>query len=382
MKIQTKNKIFTTLVVFICSLVVLGSLVAITNYFSKRKTEPIQLANEIPIFEVERTGGNNTEKSLLPIPITNLNKNKYAHLITIDHKAIFNPNGIELGEPLYLKIATRYDTHNTFAKPEQFFNLSIKVAGVEYNDATRPKMTEKGETKETQRNIKISIEQRDLITNKNPKLDLIIDYELVDSKGNGFGGGSQTIENKTTQQTTPNTNDTTHTPLTHHTHGTSALNPLQKLSLENVTFAAFGNKELQKSPTQNQSLLDPYLTYPTHEGDIIREYRLFPNMVPTQKDHADRTNYFERQDFEDMMNKYDLKTFPTRWTNGRENLYNLEYENGKRKTNHDWTVSKANYSLIQTNQPNNSPEMMTQDIEGANGFWNKSDCFFEYHTKH
>ncbi|MFB0638575.1 MAG: hypothetical protein AB2N28_3670 [Candidatus Phytoplasma solani] len=35
--------------------------------------------------------------------------------------------------------------------------------------------------------------------NKNPKLDLIIDYELVDSKGNGFGGGSQTIENKIAQ---------------------------------------------------------------------------------------------------------------------------------------------------------------------------------------
>ncbi|WP_373402952.1 hypothetical protein [Candidatus Phytoplasma solani] len=198
-KIQTKNKLLIILVIFICSLFVLGSLVAITNYFSKRKTEPIQLANEIPIFEVERTGGNNAEKTLLPIPIPNLNKNKYAHLITIDHKAIFNPNGIELGDPLYLKIATRYDTHNTFAKPEQFFNLSIKVAGVEYNDATRPKMTEKGETKETQRNIKISIEQRDLITNKNPKLNLIIDYELVDAQGNGFGGGSQTIENKIAQ---------------------------------------------------------------------------------------------------------------------------------------------------------------------------------------
>ncbi|WP_373402987.1 collagen-like protein [Candidatus Phytoplasma solani] len=129
-------------------------------------------------------------------------------------------------------------------------------------------------------------------------------------------------------------------------------------------------------PINNQSLLlDPYSTYQTSEGDIIREYGLFPNMVPTQKDHAGRTNYFERQDFENMMNQYDLKTFPTRWTNGRENLYNLEYENGKRKTNHDWTVSKANYNLIQTNQPNNTPYMMTKDIKGDNGFWNQSNCF-------
>ncbi|WP_373375646.1 hypothetical protein [Candidatus Phytoplasma solani] len=134
--------------------------------------------------------------------------------------------------------------------------------------------------------------------------------------------------------------------------------------------------ELQKSPTQKQSLLlEPYLTYQTHEGDIIREYRLFEGMQPQGKDHTGQTNYFERKDFDEIMNKYELTSFPTRWTNGRENLYNLEYENGKLKPKHDWIVSKANYNLIQTNQPNNTPRMMTKDIEGANGFWNKSICF-------
>ncbi|MGZ3139711.1 hypothetical protein PSOLA_00470 [Candidatus Phytoplasma solani] len=136
-----------------------------------------------------------------------------------------------------------------------------------------------------------------------------------------------------------------------------------------------GPKGPTGQPTHQSLLLEPYLTYQTHEGDIIREYRLFPDMVPTQKDHAGRPNYFERKDLQDMMNQYDLKTFPICWTNGRENLYNLEYENGQEKKKHGWEVSKANYNLIQTNQPNNTPYMMTQDIAGANGFWNKSNCF-------
>ncbi|WP_373402744.1 collagen-like protein [Candidatus Phytoplasma solani] len=130
------------------------------------------------------------------------------------------------------------------------------------------------------------------------------------------------------------------------------------------------------SPINNQSLLlEPYLMYRTSEGDIIREYMFFSNMVPTQKDHAGRTNYFERKDFQDMINQYELSSFPTRWTNGRENLYNFEYENAKIKKKHDWYVSKANYNLIQTNQPNHTPYKMTQDIEGDNGFWNQSTCF-------
>ncbi|MGZ3140193.1 hypothetical protein PSOLA_05720 [Candidatus Phytoplasma solani] len=135
-------------------------------------------------------------------------------------------------------------------------------------------------------------------------------------------------------------------------------------------------KELQKSPTQKQSLLlEPYLTYQTHERDIIREYRLFPNMVPTQKDHAGRTNYFERKDFQDMINQYELASFPTRWTNGRKNFFNLEYENAKLKKKHNWEISKANYNLIQTHQPNNASEMMTKNRKGDNGFWNESNCF-------
>ncbi|MFB0638320.1 hypothetical protein [Candidatus Phytoplasma solani] len=128
-------------------------------------------------------------------------------------------------------------------------------------------------------------------------------------------------------------------------------------------------------PNFRVKVLEPYVQYTNTQGDIIREYRLFEGMQPQGKDHTGRTNYFLRQDFYDIMNKYELSIYPTRWTNGRENMNNFEYENRQVKKKHNWYVSKANYQIIQTNQPSNSPALITRDIEGDNGFWNQSTCF-------
>ncbi|WAN63313.1 hypothetical protein RS022_03890 [Candidatus Phytoplasma rubi] len=70
MKIQTKNKIFTTLVVFISLFFTIASLYALKNYFAQKRKEKIQLINNYPSFTIERTGGNNEDKILLPIPCT------------------------------------------------------------------------------------------------------------------------------------------------------------------------------------------------------------------------------------------------------------------------------------------------------------------------
>ncbi|MDV3192441.1 MAG: hypothetical protein Q8840_00420 [Sweet potato little leaf phytoplasma] len=47
--------------------------------------------------------------------------------------------------------------------------------------------------------IQIKLEQKQFINHKDPCLNLIIDYELVDQDGNNWSGGSQTIENKIIQ---------------------------------------------------------------------------------------------------------------------------------------------------------------------------------------
>nr|WP_100222502.1 hypothetical protein [Vaccinium witches'-broom phytoplasma] len=197
MKIQTKNKIFTTLVVLISLFFTIASIYALTNYFSKQRKEKIQLMTDIPLFNVERVGGNNKDKTLLPILIPNLNQQKYNHLITIEHEATLNSNGMDINVPLYLKISTKYDTLQTFTNPEKYLNVGLKVDNNDYNDTKRPQMifNEKGLGK---LNIQISIEQKEIINTNNPQLELICDYELVDSQGKAFSGGSQTIENKIT----------------------------------------------------------------------------------------------------------------------------------------------------------------------------------------
>ncbi|WP_341266675.1 hypothetical protein [Candidatus Phytoplasma fraxini] len=195
--IKNKNKILTIITIIIAIFFTTASIFALTNYFSKQRKEKIQLMNNLPFFAIERTGGNNEDKTLLPIPIPNLNEQKYNHLITIEHEATLNSNGMDINVPLYLKISTKYDTLQTFTNPEKYLNVGLKVDNNDYDDTKRPQIILDSNSL-GKLNIQISIEQKEIITNKNPQLELICDYELVDSQGKAYGSGSQTIENKIT----------------------------------------------------------------------------------------------------------------------------------------------------------------------------------------
>ncbi|TKA87969.1 MAG: AYWB SAP09-like protein [Periwinkle leaf yellowing phytoplasma] len=104
---------------------------------------------------------------------------------------------MDINVPLYLKISTKYDTLQTFTNPEKYLNVGLKVDNNDYDDTKRPqiRLNDKGIGS---LKIQISIEQKEIITNKNPQLELICDYELVDSQGTAYSGSSQTIENKIT----------------------------------------------------------------------------------------------------------------------------------------------------------------------------------------
>ncbi|MBP5836231.1 hypothetical protein [Candidatus Phytoplasma meliae] len=198
MKIKKQNKILIIITSIIVLFFTTWSIYALTNYFAKQRKEKIHLMKDVPLFNVERVGGNNEDKTLLPIPIPNLNQQKYNHLITIKHEATLNPNGMDISIPLYLKITPKYDTNQTFTKPENYFNLSLKINNHDYDDTKRPQMI-LNENDLGTLNIQINLEQKEIINTKNPQLELIVDYELVDSQGKPFGGGSQTIENKISQ---------------------------------------------------------------------------------------------------------------------------------------------------------------------------------------
>ncbi|GFZ75109.1 hypothetical protein HPP_0670 [Hydrangea phyllody phytoplasma] len=200
---NTKKKtIITTLTIFICLFFTISSVLAVANYYAKQRKEKINLFNKnnFPCFTVERTGGNNENKTLLPLLIPNLNKENYLHLITVDHEATFKSNGMKLANNLYLKTNLTYDTKNTFNNPAEIFNTSLKINNNEYDDAKRPQMVLDADGNGKLK-IKFGIEQKEIINVDNPLLDVILDYELVDSQGKSFGGGSQTIQQKITQTT-------------------------------------------------------------------------------------------------------------------------------------------------------------------------------------
>ncbi|GLH60556.1 hypothetical protein HGD80_03450 [Paulownia witches'-broom phytoplasma] len=198
---NTKKKtIITTLTIFICLFFTISSVLAVANYYAKQKKENIKLfdKNNFPCFTVEKTDGNNDNKTLLPLPIPNFNQVKYSYLITVDHEATFKSNGMEITTPLYLKTKLTYNTKNTFNNPAEIFNTSLKINNNEYDDAKRPQMVLDADGNGKLK-IKFGIEQREIIDAAKPTLDVILDYELVDSQGKSFGGGSQTIQQKITQ---------------------------------------------------------------------------------------------------------------------------------------------------------------------------------------
>ncbi|WP_227807119.1 hypothetical protein [Mulberry dwarf phytoplasma] len=200
---NTKKKtILTTLTIFICLFFTISSILAVANYYSKKKSEKINLFNKnnFPYFTVDKTGGNNDNKTLLPLSIPSLNKETYLHLITVEHEATFKSNGMKINTPLYLKTTITYDTKDTFQASNQIFNTSLKINNNEYDDAKRPQMLLDNDGN-GKLQINFGIEQKEIINVDNPLLDVILDYELVDSKGKSFGGGSQKIEQKITQTT-------------------------------------------------------------------------------------------------------------------------------------------------------------------------------------
>ncbi|AGL89993.1 hypothetical protein [Candidatus Phytoplasma australiense] len=194
---KTKNKIITVLTFLICSFFAISSIVAINNYFSRQKQEKIKLMseNDAPLFEVNRISGNNEDKTLIPLPLPNLNPNKYHHVVTINHQVLLNSNGLDVSVPLYLKITPKYDTHNTFSNPETLFNLEVKNNNTTYDNTKRQQMVINNDGRGNI-NIQIKLEQNNFIQTKNPNLTLILNYELVDKDGNALSGGSSTIENK------------------------------------------------------------------------------------------------------------------------------------------------------------------------------------------
>ncbi|MGI3135979.1 MAG: hypothetical protein ACN23H_00110 [Candidatus Phytoplasma vitis] len=193
-----KLKIF---IIFII-LTIIFSVIAVSIYFNEKRKEEIKLENNFPIFKVELSGGNNQNKHLIPVSIPNLNKDKYEHLINIEHSVILNSQNIEIQEPLFLKIEIYLDTQDTFQNPQKYFDYQIittkdKEEDKIYSSENKPQYSAMHPNETQTIKINTKIQQKDIILEKNPKLFLIYDYELVDKQGKTITGGSNMVSNKT-----------------------------------------------------------------------------------------------------------------------------------------------------------------------------------------
>ncbi|WP_341266482.1 hypothetical protein [Candidatus Phytoplasma fraxini] len=205
MKINKKNKLKYFILFFF--LTMLFSLLATSIYFFHRKKEDIQLEQDFPLFEVELIGGNHQNKYLIPISIPNLNKEKYEHLIEIEHKAVLHSKNTEIKELLFLKIKISLESPNiTVENRNKCFAFQVLVTDTNeqkqiYSDDKKPCYLHM-KPNETQKIIILTqLQQKEVCPSFNPKLYLIYDYELVDQQGKSIQGGNNIVSNKITNIT-------------------------------------------------------------------------------------------------------------------------------------------------------------------------------------
>ncbi|WP_323847555.1 MAG: hypothetical protein Q2306_01555 [Phytoplasma sp.] len=199
-KKQNKFKFFILFLI----ITILFSLLATSIYFFQRKTEEIRLEHDFPTFEIELIGGNHQNKYLIPISIPNLNKDKYEHLINIEHKAILHSKSTEIKEILFLKITLSLESPNiTFENRNNFFAFQFLVTDANkqkqiYSDDDRPCYVHMQPNNTQTIIINTQLQQKDILTSNHPKLYLIYDYELVDKQGKSITGGTNIVTNRIT----------------------------------------------------------------------------------------------------------------------------------------------------------------------------------------
>ncbi|WP_334347518.1 hypothetical protein [Candidatus Phytoplasma prunorum] len=184
----------------ICCLMIGSTLImavgisAVTSYFARTKIVNIKLAHHDPLFTIDRTGGNEEDKTLIALPKPNFDPSTEVHLINFSHVAQLDTTGCNIKVPLYLSVKIQYDTHNTIANPENCFNSAIKINGVDYDHDKKPQMIITDNHGKI--DLQFYIEQKE--SKPNGKLSIVCHYDLVDAQGASFTGGSQSIETKIT----------------------------------------------------------------------------------------------------------------------------------------------------------------------------------------
>ncbi|MDV3168069.1 MAG: hypothetical protein Q8781_00085 [Candidatus Phytoplasma stylosanthis] len=196
LKNMKKFKIYF-FIFLIFSLLIISFIIA-SRYLFKRKKEEIKLLNNFPILDVEKLNNidNDKEKFIIPISVPNFNTNKYDYIITIDHSVILYSKGMEIKEPLFLKIDFFWDTQNTFNNAKDFFDVQFTTNDKNnkreiYKDNNKPCFFPMKENEIQKIIVHTKIQQKDIINSVNePKLFLVYDYEIVDKQGKTITGGN------------------------------------------------------------------------------------------------------------------------------------------------------------------------------------------------
>lgn len=202
-KLNGKKKI---VLVFIgISLFAITGIYAITNFFTAQSRHEVKIRSAFArlIVTKPRKQDESFDKYLIPVEFPNLTPTTDTHKAIHTFNAKLDNNGKPITETMYLKTTLSYDTENnttfTTTLASELFNSRILIDGTVYEDTKRPIIIANKD-----HIITIETQQKDFLleTVKDPKLFVVIDYELVDSEGKAFAGTKEKITSQIAQTNT------------------------------------------------------------------------------------------------------------------------------------------------------------------------------------
>jgi hypothetical protein len=180
------NFTFLSLVFIGIVLSTCGIAFAISNYFKTETSHKVNVRNKFAGLTVveARIQDPSADKSLIPTEFPNVSPTTDTHKVIKTFVGKLDSQGTTIEQDIFLKTTIKYENDEI----GKFFSSQLLVEGKIYSDTSREKIIANKDYK-----ITVETQQRDFAGENLKEIKVIVEYELVDSKGKSFEIGKQEI---------------------------------------------------------------------------------------------------------------------------------------------------------------------------------------------
>jgi hypothetical protein len=170
-----------------------GIAFAIPKFFSTETKNKVNVQNKfagLVVTDANVTQDPSVNKFLIPTDYPMLSPSTDTHKVIKTFVGKLDNNGKAIEKDMFLKTTLKYENNDEIGK---FFISQLKIDSKIYSDTNREKIV-------ANKDYKITVEtQQTAFADENlTEITVIVEYELVDSKGESFAGTKDIIQTQTT----------------------------------------------------------------------------------------------------------------------------------------------------------------------------------------